>query len=151
MTDARAELIRELRRLAAAHGLEPGVRTLTAGDLSFTPKPVVHTSHPTFGYLIVTANRRVVWAPEFLEFPPWAAGVDLMFAEAAGWERPILFARVAGGHASTLEVARQALVHGVRRVVFAHIGRPTIAAIDAGRVPPFARYGDGRCVFTVDE
>jgi hypothetical protein len=151
VTDPRAELIRELRRLAAAHGLEPGVRTLTVGDLSFTPMPVVHTSHPTCGYLVVTANRRVVWAPEFLEFPRWAAGVDLMFAEAAGWERPILFARGAGGHAPTLEVARQALVHRVRRVVFAHIGRPTIAAIGAGRVPPFGEMGTEGAVFTVDD
>jgi len=25
---------------------------------------------------------KVVWAPEFLKFPNWAAGADLMFAEA---------------------------------------------------------------------
>lgn len=150
VTDPRAELIRDLRRLAAAHGLEPGVRPLAVGGLSFRPQPVVHTSHPTYGYLIVTADKRVAWAPEFLEFPAWVAGVDLMFAEAAGWERPIRFPRGAGGHAPTLAVARQALAQGVRRLVFAHIGRPTIAAIDAGRVPPFGEMGTDGAVFTLD-
>jgi hypothetical protein len=27
----------------------------------------------------------VVWAPEFVKFPSWAHGVELMLAEAAGW------------------------------------------------------------------
>jgi hypothetical protein len=59
---------------------------------------VVHTSHPTFGYQIEAPEGMVVWAPEFLEFPGWAHGVGLMFAEAAGWERPIRFAGGVGGH-----------------------------------------------------
>jgi hypothetical protein len=25
------------------------------------------------------------WAPEFLEFPRWAASAEIMFADAAGW------------------------------------------------------------------
>ena len=37
--------------------------------------------------------------------------------------------------------AEQALRHGVRRLVFAHIGRPTIAALDAGLTPPFGEIG----------
>ena len=69
------------------------------------------------------------------EFPSWAAGADLMFAEAAGWARPIRFAKGTGGHAPALEVAEQAARHGVRRLVFAHIGRPAIAALDAGHAP----------------
>ena len=36
---------------------------------------------------------------------------------------------------------RQAIAHRVRRLVFAHIGRPTIAALDAGQVPPFGEFG----------
>lgn len=52
--------------------------------------------------------------------------------EAAGWARPIRFAKGAGGHAPALEVAGQAVRHGVRRLVFAHIGRPTITALDTG-------------------
>jgi len=86
-----------------------------------------------------------VWAPEFWTFPHWAAGCDLMFADAAGWARPIRFAGGVGGHAAALDVARFARRHGVRRLVLAHIGRPTIRAIDAGERPPFGEFGaDGR-------
>ena len=53
-----------------------------------------------------------------------------MFAEAAAWVRPIRFTRGAGGHAPVLEVSRLARDAGVRRLVFAHIGRPTIRALD---------------------
>ncbi len=44
--------------------------------------------------------------------------------------RPIRFARGAGGHAPVLEVSRLARDAGIRRLVFAHIGRPTIRAFD---------------------
>jgi hypothetical protein len=86
----------------------------------------------------------VAWAPEFFEFPAWAAGVDLMFADAAGWARPIRFAHRADGHAAAIDVARQAITHRVHRLVFAHIRRPTTAAIDAGLVPPFGEFGSDR-------
>lgn len=92
VTDERAELIRELRRLTASHGLSPAVRAYHADGLTVTPQPVLHTSHPAYGYLIEASGMRVAWAPEFLKFPSWAAGTDLMFAEAAGWTRPIRFA-----------------------------------------------------------
>jgi len=141
VTDQHAELIAALRRLAAARGLVPEVGAYRAGGLDIAPYPVVHTSHPTCGYLIEADGRRIVWAPEFLEFPAWAAGADLMFADAAGWARPIRFARGAGGHAPALAVAEQAARHGVRRLVFAHIGRPAIAALDTGQVPPFGEIG----------
>ena len=36
---------------------------------------------------------------------------------------------------------RQAARYGVRRLAFAHIGRPTIAALDAGQGPPFGEIG----------
>jgi hypothetical protein len=149
VTDERAELIRALRRLAAAHGLAPRVGSFARGGLRITPYPVVHTSHPTFGYLIEVAGHRVAWAPEFLEFPGWAAGMDLMFADAAGWARPIRFARRAGGHAAALAVAEQAMNHHVRRLVFAHIGRPTIAAVDAGKSAPFGEFGADGAVYTL--
>jgi hypothetical protein len=141
VTDQHAELISQLRRLAAARGLDITAGPYRTSGLDITPHPVVHTSHPTCGYLIEASSRRVVWAPEFLEFPAWAAGADLMFADAAGWARPIRFARGAGGHAPALAVAEQAARHGVRRLVFAHIGRPTIAALDAGQLPPFGEIG----------
>ncbi len=151
VTDDHAELIREIRRLAAGHGLVPRVGGFAAGGLRITPRPVVHTSHPAFGYLIEAAGRKVAWAPEFLEFPGWAAGADLMFADAAGWARPIRFARGAGGHAAALAVAEKATRHGVRHLVFAHIGRPSIAALDAGQQPPFGEWGTDGAVYALSD
>jgi hypothetical protein len=58
VTDERAELIRELRRLAAAHGLSPAVRAYHASGLAITPQPVVHTSHPAYGYLVEAGGTR---------------------------------------------------------------------------------------------
>jgi hypothetical protein len=100
------------------------------------PLAVRHTSHPTFGYLIEATRQRAAWAPEFWEFPDWAVGVDVMFAD--GWNRPIRFA---GGHACVLDVAAAARAAGVRRLIFAHIGRPSIRTIDRGERPPFGQWG----------
>lgn len=64
-----------------------------------------------------------------------------MFAEAAGWNRPIRFAGGVGGHMALVDVAAAARAVGVRRLLFAHIGRPTIRAMDAGLAPPFGEWG----------
>lgn len=145
VTDERAELMSKIRRLARERGLEPHVGAFRKAGLSVEERPVVHTNHPAFGYLISAGERKAVWAPEFLEFPEWARDADLMLAEASGWNRPIRFARGVGGHLDALSVAEQARRHGVRRLVFAHIGRPTIRAIDGGEAPPFGEFGeDGR-------
>jgi hypothetical protein len=149
VTDERAELVRELRQLATAHGLVPAARDFTGDGLRLAARPVVHTSHATFGYVIEAAGRRVVWAPEFLDFPSWAAGADLLFADAAGWARPIRFARGTGGHAAALTVAEQARAQHVGRLVFAHIGRPTIRAIDAGHTAPFGEFGADGASYTL--
>jgi Beta-lactamase superfamily domain len=141
VTDERSELRAPLRRLARACGQEPVIASFTRGRLRVEPRPVVHTSHPTVGYMITVGTDRAVWAPEFLVFPEWAAGADLLFAEAAGWSRPIRFARGTGGHAAAVDVARNARDQGVKRLVFAHIGRPTIRAIDRGCRPPFGEFG----------
>src|ERR671937_704470 len=85
VTDERAELRSQLRRLAAERGLHPHTASFQRGVLRIDTRPVVHTSHPTFGYRIEAPEGTVVWAPEFLEFP--GHGVELMFAEAAGWDR----------------------------------------------------------------
>jgi hypothetical protein len=90
VSDADSELLTPIRRLGAAHGLEPTVAAFDRPDVSIQPRAVVHTSHPTFGYLIEARGRRVVWAPEFVAFPDWAAGADLMFAaysQCAAWAR----------------------------------------------------------------
>jgi len=149
VTDERAEPIRELRQLAAAHALVPRARDFAADGLRFAAQPVVHTSHPTFGYVIEAAGRRIVWAPEFLDFPTWAAGADLMFADAAGWARPIRFAHGTGGHAAALAVAEQARTQHIGRLVFAHIGRPTIRAIDARQTTPFGEFGADGASYTL--
>ena len=141
VTGERSELRTALRRLAAGHGVAPAMAGYTAGDLRVRPHPVAHTSHPTCGYAIRARNRLVVWAPEFWQFPAWAAGADLMFAEAAAWDRPIRFRGGVGGHASVRSIAAQAEQLGVRRLVYAHIGRPVIRAIDAGLRPPAGEWG----------
>lgn len=149
VTDEHAELRSALRRCAAARGVRP-----RAGDLEVHVaetavcvrcRPVAHTSHPAYGYRIEAGGAVAVWAPEFWEFPPWAAGADLMFAEAAAWDRPIRFRGGVGGHLPVLAVAEQAARQGVRRLVYAHIGRPTLRAIDAGARPPVGEWGvEGR-------
>jgi hypothetical protein len=147
VTDERAELIARIRTLGRAMGVEPRMAGLQWNGLTIESLPVVHTNHATCGFLILAAGRRVVWAPEFLEFPVWAAGADLVFAEAAGWERPIRFAGGVGGHLHVLAVAEAARAAGVRRLVYAHIGRPTIRAMDRGETPPFGRFGEDGEVF----
>jgi hypothetical protein len=142
VTDERGELMPQIRRLARRLGVTPAVAPFERGALSIEPRKVVHTSHPAFGYLIRGPHRTVAWAPEFLRFPRWARGVDLLFAEAAGWSRPIRFAGGVGGHASALDVAERARSAGVRRLVFAHVGRPTIRAYDRGERPPFGELGN---------
>jgi hypothetical protein len=141
VTDLRAELIAQIRRLARAQGVEPAVRTYQADGLVIVPHLVAHTSHPAWGYRITWLGRSAAWAPEFLEFPAWARGVDLMFADAAGWRRPIRFRGGVGGHPAALEMMEQARRQGVRRLVLAHIGRPTIRALDAGEPLPYGEVG----------
>lgn len=147
LTDDRAELVREIRAAARRRGVEPGVGRFERGDLRIEPRPVVHTSHPTFGYRIQVPQGVVVWAPELLAFPTWARGADLMFAEAASWSRPIWFAGKVGGHASALDVCAWAKRYRVKRLVLAHLGRPTLRALDAGATPPYGEIGREGAVY----
>lgn len=150
VTDVKAELIGEIRALAWRDRLEPEVDDYVRDDvLRINPLPVVHTSHPTYGYRIEVPGFVAAWAPEFFTFPTWAGGVDLLFADGSGWNRPIRFAGGVGGHACVLDVAREARARGVRRLVFAHIGRPTIRAMIAGERPPFGELGHDGQVFHV--
>ena len=142
VSDERSEPRRELRALCAARGLHPAVAAVCVADLVIEPRPVAHTSHPTWGYLLRLPMASAVWAPETWAFPAWAAGADLMFADTAGWNRAIRFARGAGGHMAALQVAEQAREHRVARLVFAHIGRPSLRAIDAGYRLPFGEWGE---------
>lgn len=141
VTDLRAELIADIRRAAALLGVRPAVAPYAGGGLTVEPRIVEHTSHETWGYLLHWEERTAVWAPEFRTFPEWSAGADLMFADAAGWRRPIRFRGGVGGHAAACDTALAARAAGVRRLVFAHLGRPTIRALEAGEVPPFGEIG----------
>jgi hypothetical protein len=141
VSDDQGELMPKIRRRAAELGVAAGVAPYQAGEVRLRPMDVRHTSHASFGYLIEAARQSAAWAPEFWEFPDWAAGVDLMFADAAGGERPIRFAHGVGGHACVRDTAVAARAGGVRRLVFAHIGRPSIRAIDRGQHPSFGQWG----------
>jgi hypothetical protein len=121
--------------------LDPAVASFSSEGLSIDPHSVIHTSHDAYGYTIQACGKKIVWAPEFLRFPKWARGADLMFAEAASWSRPILFRGRVGGHAPVAQVARDAVKYQIKRLVFAHIGRPTIKAIDAGKQASFGEFG----------
>ncbi|WP_328773820.1 MBL fold metallo-hydrolase [Streptomyces sp. NBC_00286] len=145
VTDEQAELRSELRRRAVGRGVSVRAGDLELDGVRVRCCPVAHTSHPAYGYRIEAGALVVAWAPEFWEFPRWAQRADLMFAEAAGWDRPIRFRGGVGGHMCVRNVSEQAVRYGVRRLVYAHIGRPTLRAIDAGLKPPAGEWGvEGR-------
>ena len=145
VTDEQSELRSVLRRRAATRAVSVRAGDLRVGEVLVRCLPVAHTSHPAYGYRIEAGAVVAVWAPEFWEFPAWAAGADLMFAEAAAWDRPIRFRGGVGGHASVRTIGEQAARYGVRRLVYAHVGRPSLRAIDAGTQPPGGEWGvEGR-------
>lgn len=150
LCDERDELRAWQRRFARrADVAAPAARPYRGGDLRVEPLAVAHTSHPTYGYRITAGGPVAVWAPEFWRFPTWAAGCALMFAEAASWTRPIRFRGGVGGHMAGRDVEAAARAHGVRRLVFAHIGRPTLRAMDAGLRPEFGEWGVEGAVYRV--
>jgi hypothetical protein len=149
VTDERSELIAAIRRLAARKGLVPRAGSFRRQGLAVERRPVVHTSHPTYGYRIRVDGRTIVWAPEFAAFPRWARGADLMFAEGAAWARPIRFAGGVGGHLDVQAVARTARRLGIKRLVFAHLGRSTLRALALGAPAPGGEYAVDGQVFLV--
>jgi hypothetical protein len=149
VTDEQAELIGKIRRAAGTRQLGVHVGTFRKRGLCIEARPVIHTSHPAYGYRIEAGGHVVVWAPEFYRFPRWARRADLMFAEASGWARPIRFPGGVGGHASVLAVAKAAKRSNVRRLVFAHIGRPTLKAIGHGATAPFGEFAADGQIFVI--
>ena len=144
VTDEHAELIAEIRRLAATKGIKPVLAEFAGDGLQLRPRPVVYTSHPTCGYEIEYGGIRVVWAPEFWSFPQWTAGADLAFLEAAAWNRPIRFKGGGGGHAPVQITLKEAQAAGIKRIIFVHIGRPTIRAINSGEASQLEFAQDGQ-------
>ena len=56
-----------------------------------------------------------------------------------------------GGQMDLSSAAAAARAHRVRRLVFAHIGRPVLSAIDRGETPPFGQFArDGQVFRIVD-
>ncbi|AKU98328.1 hypothetical protein AKJ09_04992 [Labilithrix luteola] len=153
VTDEHCELIAAIRRLARGRGLEPKVATWKADGLVIRPRPVVHTSHAAFGYLIEVTSRgrmlRCAWAPEFFRFPRWVSAVDLMFAEASSFAQPVRLTGGVGGHMAVIDVAREAERSGVRRLVFAHIGKSSIRAREAGAPLSFGEWASDGDVFVL--
>jgi len=147
LTDDASELAAAIRARARIRELVARVASLRAADLSIEPRPIVHTNHPTFDYEIRRGGLKVVWAPEFFTFPAWAKDADLMFAEASSWQRPIRFRGGVGGHLDAISVQRAARSARVKRLVFAHIGRPTIRAIAGGLRPSFGEFGHDGQIF----
>lgn len=137
VTDERAELIGAIRKLASAKGLRPYAGDFRHDGLRIERRRVVHTNHPTYAYRIRAAGKTVIWAPEFYRFPLWARRADVLFAEGAAWDHPIRFVGGVGGHLDVLATASQAKRLGVKRLVFAHLGRPTLRALSRGKEPPF--------------
>lgn len=150
VTNEKSVQLPEIQKAAEEVGVRvyagPFHRGAPDGGLTISPHPVEYVGHPTYGYEITVLNKKIVWAPEFFEFPKWAAGADLMFAEAAGWDRPVLN-KGGGGHMAAQEVAATAKRQNVKRLVFAHVGRPMIRAIAGGAKPLFGEVGDAGEVY----
>lgn len=144
VSDEEGELISEIRKLARKHNVKPAVRTFESNGLKIQPQKVVHTSHDTYGYLITFGSKKIVWAPEFWEFPSWAENADLAFLEAAAWQRPIAFTSGVGGHAPVVRTQKEAEKAGVERVIFVHIGRPVIDAIEKNQTGELNFAEDGQ-------
>jgi hypothetical protein len=149
VTDESAELHTSIRQMATDREVEAQVGDLRLGALRIQACDVIHTSHPTYGYRIQLDDLLAVWAPEFREFPVWAAHADLLFADASSWNRPIHFRGGVGGHTSVRRVEADATKYGVRRVVYAHIGRPCVRAIDAGWRPDVGEWGREGATYTL--
>jgi hypothetical protein len=69
-----------------------------------------------------------------------SSGPDVLLKLRAGIVR-FFFEAALGGHAPVAQVALDAVKYEIKRLVFAHIGRPTIRAIDAGKQAAFGEFG----------
>lgn len=141
LTDMRGEHVSKVRQAARRWNVIPSQRRLTVEGVMITPMPVVHTNHPTCGYLIETPYRKIAWCPEYYAWPKWCRNLDLMFSEAAGWDRPIHFAGKVGGHMCVYDIAKKARQNQIKKLVYCHIGRPVLRAMDLGLHPPFGEFG----------
>jgi len=136
VTDDHSASIAKIRKLAEDRGVEAMVGVFYADSTTIEPRLIHGAAGDAWGYLITTDGRKVAWAPSFKEFPGWADGADLMFAEAASWDM-------------VTTIAEQAKERGVKRLVFAHIGRSTLRALDKGETASFGEFGRDGDTFLV--
>lgn len=120
---------KDARRLAKEFELDeeefPKVGSFEAGDLEISPFVVKHTKHKTYGYKIECRDRKIIYAPEFFQFPEKEVqDADLAILEGSTWSKPIIFTGKVGGHAAVLETWEKAKKAGVKRIIFTHIGKP---------------------------
>jgi hypothetical protein len=133
VTDTASTLQPERLRLAQEEGMPiPEVKPFSQGALHVEPHPIASGKH---GYRIVSGKHLAVWAPDCADFPGWARGADVVFADATSWD---------GGddHPGVLASAMAARRLDVKRLVYARLAEPVFAALDAGDPPPFGEWGE---------
>jgi hypothetical protein len=118
----------ELRDLAHETGMPaPAVGPYRHGPLRVEPVPI---ADHLYGYRIGIGHHLAAWAPEALELPGWAEGMDVVFADASmDWP-------------NLRELAWTAKRLRVQRLVFVRLGAAALAAIDAGEQPPYGEWGE---------
>jgi len=109
---------------------EPAVAPYDHRPLQIEPLP---TGPLAYGYRISTPHRAAVWAPVFTEFPKWAAGTDLMFADGSG------------SAVELADIAATAKRLEIRRLVYIRLGDAADAAMGTPGAPPYGEWGqEGR-------
>lgn len=128
VSDATGPLQPELRRIARETGMpEPAVAPYEHRPLHIEPMPVAAAAH---AYRITIGHQFAVWAPGLAQFPEWAGGADLMFADGTGDRHRL---------AEVAAAAQQLLV---RRLVLVPVGDTAIESVDRGRPPPYGEWGE---------
>lgn len=121
--DPKSDFMKDAKRIGEKFGLIPQVKKIERDGLKIEPFEVKHTNHKTYGYTIKVDNKKIIYAPEFFEFPEKEIkGADLAILEGSAWDRPIRFIGGVGGHAALLDIWEKCKKLKVP-VVFTHIGK----------------------------
>ena len=117
----------ELRRMALHTGMPlPERKPYAKGVVRAEP---LETGRGTYGYRIECGHQLISWVPRADDFPDWAEGSELMFADGAEPER-------------IQRIAEAAKRRQVSRLVYARLGDVALALDAAGRAPPFGEWGE---------
>lgn len=128
VSDDRGPLQDDLCEIAHETGMpKPTVMAYHHGPLKIDP---VSVADHRYGYRIGIGHHVAAWAPRTVEFPVWAEGTDLMFADGAlDWPE-------------IQELARTAKRLRVQRLVFVRLGAAALSAVDAGKRPWYGEWGE---------